>query len=212
MQPPGCGSGGACRLAAAHLTEGAGGFGIAFSRMRGKIEMPELSVATPLGPLTLREEAGAITALGWRLSGEMRETRLLARARRCLERYFAGIDEEEFDLPLAPAGSGFERRVWAALRAIRYGETRTYGEIAAAIGARFPLAARAVGRAVGRNPIPIVIPCHRVLAAGGIGGFSAPGGVATKRVLLTLEAGVRGPGELFRANGKANFVTSEARP
>ncbi|HUA78718.1 MAG TPA: methylated-DNA--[protein]-cysteine S-methyltransferase [Acetobacteraceae bacterium] len=173
--------------------------------------MPELSVVTPLGPLSLREKAGAITALGWRPVGESRETALLRRARACLERYFAGI-EEAFELPLAPAGSSFERIVWAALRAIPYGETRTYGEIAAAVGAAGPLAARAVGRAVGRNPIPIIIPCHRVLAAGGIGGFSAPGGVATKRALLAREAEVRGPGELFRAGGKANFATNEARP
>lgn len=173
--------------------------------------MPQLLVATPLGRLSLREEAGAITEIGWQDTVEGEGTALLMRARRCLERYFAKI-EEAFDLPLRPAGSRFERRVWEALRAIPYGETRTYGEIAATVGASGPFAARAVGRAVGRNPIPIIIPCHRVLAAGGIGGFSAPGGVRTKRALLALEADVRGPGGLFCAGDKVNFVTSEARP
>ncbi|HWA80076.1 MAG TPA: methylated-DNA--[protein]-cysteine S-methyltransferase [Acetobacteraceae bacterium] len=173
--------------------------------------MPELSVATPLGPLTLSEMGGAITELDWRSAGEPSGTSLLQRACLCLERYFAGR-VEEFDLPLAPGGTAYERRVWAALRAIPYGTTRTYGEIARVAGG----SARAVGRAVGRNPIPILIPCHRVLAMDGMGGFSAPGGVRTKRALLALEARVLGPGhsvqyELFPAGGTPDFVTSEAR-
>jgi methylated-DNA-[protein]-cysteine S-methyltransferase len=89
------------------------------------------------------------------------------------------------------ACSEFERAVYAAARAIPRGETRTYGELAAALGQ--PGAAQAVGLALGRNPVPIVIPCHRILAAsGGTGGFSAPGGVATKFRMLAIEGAVRG--------------------
>jgi methylated-DNA-[protein]-cysteine S-methyltransferase len=87
----------------------------------------------------------------------------------------------------------FDRRVFEAARRLGPGETCTYGELAQAIGA--PDAARAVGAALGRNPWPLVVPCHRVLAAGGrLGGFSAPGGAATKRRLLEIEAGLRAPG------------------
>ena len=82
-----------------------------------------------------------------------------------------------------PQGSPFETRVWAAMRQIPYGETRCYGDLADAVGS----AARAVGRACGSNPIPIVIPCHRVLAKSGLGGYSGQGGLATKRRLLALE-------------------------
>lgn len=170
--------------------------------------MPELSLPSPVGLLTLHEEAGAITAIAWGQCKRAEETPLLRRARVLLERYFAG-EREEFALALRPSGSAFERRVWAALRQIPYGATRTYGEIAQVAGG----SPRAVGRAVGKNPIPIIIPCHRVVAAGGLGGFSAPGGLATKRVLLGLEAGV--PGDLFGergpGTGRPAMTTSEAR-
>jgi methylated-DNA-[protein]-cysteine S-methyltransferase len=97
-----------------------------------------------------------------------------------------------FDLPLAPAGgSPFERAVWEAMRAIPYGETWTYGDLAARLGG----VARAVGGACGRNPIPIVIPCHRVLGAGGkLVGFSGGSGIDSKARLLDLE---RGQASLF---------------
>jgi methylated-DNA-[protein]-cysteine S-methyltransferase len=91
-----------------------------------------------------------------------------------------------FDLPLAPDGTVFQRRVWSVLQAIPYGETRSYGEVALALGQSG--AARAVGRANGKNPLPVFIPCHRViLAGGGLGGYSS--GLARKRLLLDLEAG-----------------------
>ncbi len=125
-----------------------------------------------------------------------------------LERYFAG-EREEFDLPLAPAGTGFERRVWAALRTIAYGQTRTYGAIGRLAGG----SPRAVGQAAGRNPIPIIIPCHRVVAAGDLGGFSAPGGIAAKRALLALEGHVFEE-DLFGATGGdvgADLMKGEAR-
>jgi methylated-DNA-[protein]-cysteine S-methyltransferase len=102
------------------------------------------------------------------------------------------LDLTEIELDLS-ACSDFERAVYAAARAIPCGETRTYGELAAAVGQ--PGAAQAVGLALGRNPVPIVVPCHRILAASGrSGGFSAPGGVATKFRMLQIEGAVR-PGE-----------------
>jgi methylated-DNA-[protein]-cysteine S-methyltransferase len=107
---------------------------------------------------------------------------LLAAAARQLDAYFAG-KLADFDLPLHPAGSDFERRVWAQMQTIPYGKTRSYGELAEAIGS----APRAVGGACGKNPIPIVIPCHRVLAKAGMGGYSGAGGLKTKHALLALE-------------------------
>jgi methylated-DNA-[protein]-cysteine S-methyltransferase len=138
------------------------------------------------------------------------------RARRSLARRFPGAVETEppsfaaeamariasllaggktdlGDIKLDPGGSAFERNVWQAARRIPCGEVRSYGDIAREIGA--PGAAQAVGLALGRNPVPIVVPCHRVLAADGrSGGFSAPGGVTTKFRILEIE-GARRPGE-----------------
>jgi methylated-DNA-[protein]-cysteine S-methyltransferase len=111
----------------------------------------------------------------------------LAAAVDQLGAYFAG-DLTEFDLPLSvPGGSDFERAVWAAMREIPYGQMRTYGEIAAETGD--PGAARAVGVACNRNPLPLVVPCHRVVGAGGkLVGFG--GGLPRKRFLLELESRV----------------------
>jgi methylated-DNA-[protein]-cysteine S-methyltransferase len=106
-----------------------------------------------------------------------------AELRRQLAEYFAG-ERRGFDLRLAPEGTPFERSVWDELRKIPFGETRSYGEIAQALGR--PGAARAVGRANGANPIPIVVPCHRVLRTGGaLGGYG--GGLPMKEALLKLE-------------------------
>jgi methylated-DNA-[protein]-cysteine S-methyltransferase len=105
--------------------------------------------------------------------------------REQLGEYFAG-DRREFDLALAPEGSEFQLRVWEALREIPYGETESYGELAARIG--HPGSARAVGAANGRNPISIVVPCHRVIgASGSLTGYA--GGLERKRLLLALETG-----------------------
>jgi methylated-DNA-[protein]-cysteine S-methyltransferase len=105
----------------------------------------------------------------------------------------AGDRTDLGDIKVDPEGSAFERNVWQAARRIPCGEVRSYGDIARDIGA--PGAAQAVGLALGRNPVPIVVPCHRVLAADGrSGGFSAPGGVATKFRILEIE-GARRPGE-----------------
>ena len=113
----------------------------------------------------------------------LRDPNCCVHAAAQLREYFAGR-RRDFDLPLAPVGTEFQLRVWTALRAIPYGAVRNYGDIARAIGQ--PKASRAVGQANGRNPLPIVIPCHRVIAGDGtIGGFSS--GLGVKHRLLALE-------------------------
>lgn len=108
---------------------------------------------------------------------------VLRRATRQLQEYFAGT-RRAFDLPLAPSGTPFQRDVWNALLDIPYGETRSYGEVARRIGR--PKAVRAVGAANGANPLPVVVPCHRVIGAdGSLTGYG--GGIARKRKLLALE-------------------------
>lgn len=145
--------------------------------------MPQLSLHSPVGDLTLSEEDGALVALDWGWAPGQDETPLLREARRQLEAYFDG-DPAPFELPLAPAGSDFQRRVWKGMRAIPLGRTLSYGELAAKLDS----AARPVGTACGANPIPIVVPCHRVIAANGaLGGYSGEGGVETKQALLRLE-------------------------
>jgi methylated-DNA-[protein]-cysteine S-methyltransferase len=110
-----------------------------------------------------------------------------------ITRLLAGGRDELGDIRVDPQGSAFERKVWRAARRIPCGEVRSYGDIAREIGA--PGAGRAVGLALGRNPVPILVPCHRVLAAEGrSGGFSAPGGISTKFRILEIE-GAKRPGE-----------------
>ena len=146
--------------------------------------MPQLSLHTPLGELTISEEAGAIVSLDWGRGRDQAATPLLAKARAQLHDWFDGR-RPGFDLPLAPCGTAFQRRVWEAMRAVPRGEVTTYGAMAARLGT----SARAVGMACGANPIPVLIPCHRVVAAGGaLGGYSGDGGADTKRHLLRLEA------------------------
>lgn len=155
--------------------------------------MPQLSILTPLGDITLSEEDGAIVALDWGRGRDREETPLLRRAAALLQDYFDGADAARaFDgLPLAPHGTAFRRRVWEALRRIPAGETRSYLDVAREVGC---VSARAIGGANGANPIPILIPCHRVVAAdGGLGGYSGGDGPDTKRFLLDLEARSTGP-------------------
>jgi methylated-DNA-[protein]-cysteine S-methyltransferase len=145
--------------------------------------MPQLSLNTPIGALTLTEEDGRIISLDWGWGCLQESTPLLESARAQLEEYFAG-QRHDFDLPLDPPGTAFQRKVWAALAAIPYGAVRRYGELASELGT----APRALGGACGRNPIPILIPCHRVVAQSGeLGGYSGLDGVDTKRFLLRLE-------------------------
>lgn len=145
--------------------------------------MGRLTVESPLGPLTLTSADGALVALDWGRQGEDASDAVLALAARQLGDYFAGRIRD-FDLPLAPRGTAFRQKVWAAMQAIPYGRVATYGDIARALDT----AARAVGGACGANPIPVIIPCHRVVGGGGApGGYSGFGGLETKDWLLRHE-------------------------
>ena len=149
---------------------------------------------SPIGRLMLEEEDGALVRVAFKreipagIEEQMEELPLqakevLEKAERQLDEYFAG-ERKVFNLPLAPKGTEFQKKVWAALRDIPYGETRSYGQIAAAVGN--PKASRAVGMANHRNPISIIVPCHRVIGADGrLVGFG--GGLWIKERLLKLE-------------------------
>ncbi|MFX0542825.1 methylated-DNA--[protein]-cysteine S-methyltransferase [Roseovarius sp. S4756] len=144
--------------------------------------MPSASLKTPLGALCVTEEHGAITALAWHDAFLQGDTPLLRRALEQIDAYFAG-ELTEFDLPTRVNGSAFQREVCDAIAAIPHGETRSYGNLAKALKAP----AQAIGTGCGGNPIPIIIPCHRVLGTNGLGGFSGKGGVETKVWLLRHE-------------------------
>ena len=144
--------------------------------------MKRRSVDTQFGLLTLVEEDGAIVTLDWgrRVHGD--DSDLLVEAAVQLAAYDRGA-REEFDLPLRVSGSAFQRDVCEVMAAIPFGHTRTYGEIAKDLG----VPAQAVGQACGGNPIPVIIPCHRVMGAKGLTGFSGRGGVEMKVALLRHE-------------------------
>lgn len=162
--------------------------------------MVELGIESPIGRLVLCGDGDALAAVllpdaTGQSAGSPRPPRTgrtartggpvpdsLRRAACQLEEYFAG-SRKVFSLALAPKGTAFQLAVWRALEEIPYGEVATYGDLARRIGRAS--AARAVGQANGRNPLPIVYPCHRVVAAGGLGGYS--GGLDVKRHLLALE-------------------------
>jgi methylated-DNA-[protein]-cysteine S-methyltransferase len=147
---------------------------------------------TPVGDLLAAGEDGALTGLWWgrRLPpGERGDPRAFAYLRGQLDGYFAGV-VDSFEIPVAPAGTPWQRAVWDAVRAVPYGATITYTELAARAGR--PGAVRAAGAANGRNPISIVIPCHRIVGTGGaLTGYGA--GVDAKAWLLALEQGARTP-------------------
>jgi methylated-DNA-[protein]-cysteine S-methyltransferase len=148
--------------------------------------VPQLSLHSPIGDITVSEEAGSIVAVDWGWGRDQTATPLLQRAAEQLHAYF-DMALTEFDLPLAPAGTAYQRRVWQALCGIPHGETCSYRDIARLAGG----SPRSVGQANGCNPIPIIIPCHRIVAATHLGGYSGGDGLATKRYLLTLEARTR---------------------
>ena len=137
------------------------------------------TLMTPLGPVSLSESPEGLTALHWRPGTTL--SPLIAEALAQLAAYFAGR-LTRFDVPIA-LRPGLTGAVQARMLAIPQGETRTYGELAAAVGAP----PQAVGQACGANPLPLIVPCHRVLGAKGLGGFSAPGGVEAKIWLLRHE-------------------------
>jgi methylated-DNA-[protein]-cysteine S-methyltransferase len=148
---------------------------------------------SPLGPLTLAGSHAGLARIDFPgrsapLAEQLRAPGLFTDAVTQLEEYFAG-ERTAFDLTLDLGGTPFQRAVWAQLQAIAYGETRAYGQLAGAIGR--PDRVRAVGAAVGRTPVPIIVPCHRVVGAdGSLTGYG--GGVQRKRRLLDLESAVSG--------------------
>lgn len=152
--------------------------------------MPQYICPSPIGPLSLVEENGALVAVRWNFDFPrdaaplaLPATPLLRQAAAELAAYFAG-QLRVFTVPLAPKGTPFQQKVWAALREIPYGETRSYKEIAAMVGNE--KACRAVGMANNRNPLPIFIPCHRVVGSNGkLVGYA--GGLDVKTFLLELE-------------------------
>lgn len=150
---------------------------------------------TPVGPLTLQADAKGLCRIdfGQRSTSQNPEHPVLQAAASQLEAYFAGR-LKQFDLPLAPVGTAFQEQVWNQLLNIPWGQTRSYGEIAAALGK--PGASRAVGLANNRNPLSIIIPCHRVIGSGGeLTGYG--GGLTHKIRLLELEQLVIQPAELL---------------
>lgn len=145
--------------------------------------MGSLSLHSPVGDLTLFDQDGALVALEWGWGSVQEPTPLLEKAVTFLHDYFDG-QTDVMTLPLKPHGTEFQRRVWQAVSLIPYGKTVTYGEIAARLGSH----ARAVGAAVGRNPLPLLIPCHRMVGGdGALIGYSGGSGVDTKAFLLQME-------------------------
>lgn len=163
---------------------------------------------SPLGPMVLASDGAALSGawfdgqrhqpsvgIGWQHRSDLP---VLRQAAAALARYFAG-ECTAFDLPLSPAGTPFQQVVWQAIAEVRYGETIAYRELAARVGR--PLAVRAAGAATGRNPLSIVIPCHRIVGAdGALTGYA--GGIARKRTLLALERATVHAGSLPRPAGE----------
>ena len=160
------------------------------------------TIATPIGDLTVVASAVGVRAVHWGREpghggGEDAAIAHLEQAVGQIEEYFRG-ERSEFDIRLDLEGTEFQRLVWRALAAIPFGETRSYGAVAETVGR--PSAARAVGAATGRNPAPIIVPCHRVVgASGALTGFA--GGLDAKRALLAHEAEVAGGGGEGRLPG-----------
>ena len=166
--------------------------------------MHQIQMASPVGRLRLASDGNALCLIEFehprhphRREGDWqeREDAVLRETRRQLDEYFEGR-RRGFDLSLAPRGTGFQQQVWLALRDIPYGETISYAQLARRLD--MPTATRAVGAANGRNPLPIVVPCHRVIGAdGSLTGFG--GGLPTKQFLLRLEGAIESD-DLFGAS------------
>jgi methylated-DNA-[protein]-cysteine S-methyltransferase len=168
---------------------------------------------TPIGPLTLTAGERGLRTIHFAveavvLDPAMRNDRALAEPRRQLTEYFAG-ERRAFDLALDPVGTAFQQRVWRAVRAVPYGETTTYRAVADALGG--PRLSRAVGACNGRTPIPIVMPCHRVVGSDGrLTGYR--GGLEVKRALLDLERGqaarTAGPGASRASSDRSTSIST----
>ncbi len=145
--------------------------------------MTQLSFHSPVGDLTLSEEDGKVVAVDWGWSPLSKKTPFLQNIKQLMDDYFDGLNPA-FTLPLDPAGTDFQKQVWQVMCKIPYGKTMTYGEVAEKLNSH----PRAVGTACGLNPIPIIIPCHRVVGKQGkLTGYSGGDGVETKKFLLGLE-------------------------
>ncbi len=143
-----------------------------------------MEIPSPYGPLTLTQRGEELVAIDWKAPEISNETPLLLEAAKQMAAYF-DKQLQVFDLPLKPSGDEFQQSVCEAMLKIPYGETTTYG----AIAAKLDTYGQPVGNACGGNTIPIIIPCHRVLGANGLGGYSGEGGVERKIELLKLEGG-----------------------
>lgn len=158
------------------------------------MEIAQISMVTPIGRIFLQASGKGLRSISWKPEKVPSVTRLdkanpthrhLAAARDQLQSYFSGR-RKDFDIRLDLQGTPFQLKVWAELRKLKFGATTSYLEIAKRIGS--PKAMRAVGSANGKNPICIIVPCHRVIAANGtLGGYSGLGGLQTKKKLLQLE-------------------------
>ena len=147
--------------------------------------MPELVYNSPVGLLTLVASNRAITSIEWRGNGSNQKTKTLLLIKKELTQYFCGA-LTEFTVPLDPSGTAFQRRVWKLIMEIPYGELRTYRDISNTLNS----SPRAVGGACGRNPIPIIIPCHRVVGSNGrLTGYTGANGIDTKSFLIKHEGG-----------------------
>jgi len=141
------------------------------------------SFESPLGWITLKSTSAEITEIAFSKSKSKDNSPVLDRAKQELLEYFTG-KRTDFSVPIHPQGTPFQKKVWNRLRRVRYGKVLTYGQLAIAIG--HPKSSRAVGNALGKNPIPVILPCHRVVRRNsGLGGFSS--GIAKKKWLLNLE-------------------------
>ena len=148
------------------------------------------TMESPVGLLAIHMTGDAITALDWvNTEDSPPDTPDQIEVTRQIAAYFAG-NLQNFTLPLTPEGTVHQKKVWAEMSKIPFGDLRTYGDLAQTISS----GAQAVGNACSKNPIPIIVPCHRIIAAGGgIGGYSGRGGIVTKQILLTLEGAEPGP-------------------
>lgn len=145
--------------------------------------MPSIEVPSPFGPLAVTASGDAIVSVDWAAVARPEPTPLLISAAAQLTAYFEGR-LRAFNVPVAPHGTPFMTKIWRRIAAVPYAETVTYGALARAAMS----SPRAVGMACGRNPIPIIIPCHRIVGTGGaMGGYSGHGGLDTKRHLLDFE-------------------------
>ena len=145
--------------------------------------MPLLSFNSPIGPLTVHEQRGAITRLSWERETNRDVSSLLFETKNQIQEYLNGT-RTNFNLPQKPYGSEFQLRVWQEVAKIPYGQTASYRDLASKLSS----SPRPVGTACGKNPIPIIIPCHRIIGkTGHLTGYSGGGGLDTKRLLLKLE-------------------------